>query len=452
MTRILSQLPPNKTIKVAIADSSGLIYSDDYRSGWKHGFLNIGCEVKVFDIGILAKMPMIRSGPYSHHTANRTAAMVAKNITSWGPDMVFCHHGRAASNDAFLMEFRKRGIRTAVYLCDEPYECGETVQYAKSFDFVFTMDPFTLHLHSMAKRGRERVFYLPPGVDVDRFKFVKYSMRRSYGHIADACFLGNATLTPREKFLKPLEKAIPGAEIRYWKTVGKGSAEWVPLEDHPKLYSRCWLGLNVHRHPAITQKCYKTRVLSNRNCGPKIGNLTPVKSAPPEWGTGFWNDYNLPAAHVNPRFFEFSACGTCVINDNTRLELVRMFPMAPRANTPEQFVELALYYLEHRDEAEEIGQACYELTLRRHTYSHRAAEVLLRVGLRPSTRGKEFSSLGEPKEWLTIQDSKALGVDLLSEPTGSCDPFDPPTGIALIRGSGGARQDGSLLMDYPWLH
>jgi len=455
MSRILSNIPSERNLRIAIADASGLIYSDDYRSGWVSGFTNIGCDVKVFDIGILGKLPQIKSGPYSHRGVNRTSALVAKNLTSWHPDLVFCHHGRAASRDSFLMEFRRVGVRTAVYLCDEPYECGETVQYAKNFDFVFTMDPCTMHLHSLAKRGGERVFYLPPGVDTARFEFVPYSQRNTANqviHIAEACFLGNATLVPRPEYLRPLEAAMPGAEIRYWTTVGKGHKDWIPLEDHPRLYSRCVLGLNVHRHPGITVKCFKTRVQANRGCGPKVGNLAPPKAAPEDWGTGFWNDYNLPASHVNPRFFEFAACGTCVINDNTRFELFRMFPMAPRADSPDQFVELALYYLEHRDEAQEIGKACHDLILRRHTYSHRAAEVLLRVGLRPSTRGKEFSSLGEPKEWLTTQDCNELGVDLLSGPTGHCEPFDRHTGIALMRGSGGPRQDGSLRMDLPWLH
>lgn len=452
MTRFLQSAPGDRRLRIAIADASGLIYSDDYRHGWVSGFTDIGCEVKVFDIGILTRMPMIKSGPYSIGSAGKQAGLVAKNLIAWGPDLVFCHHGRSASHPSFISQFRSRGIRTAVYLCDEPYECGETVKYAKEFDFTFTMDPCTLPLHSMARRGSERVFYLPPGVDINRFKLFRYASRQAnITHIAPVVFLGNATLTPRIPYLRGIEKAIPDAEIRYWKTVGKHSSEWIPLEDHPKLYSRCVLGLNVHRHPAISQKCFKTRNMAKRNVGPKFpGGLVPISSPPPEWGTGFWNDYNLPASHVNPRFFEFAACGTCVINDNSRYELFRMFPMAPRASDPERFVELALYYLDHKSEAEEIGHACYELVSRRHTYRHRAAEILHRVGLRGSIRGREFSSLGEPREWLTTQDLGVLKVSPLSELTGHCEPFEPRTGTALIRKSGGPKLDGSLRMDYPW--
>lgn len=451
MSRMLRSEPhPDARIRVAIADASGLLYSDDYRSGWTAGFRGIGCDVQVFDVGLLGRMPTIRSGPYSLGAQGKIAGMVAKNIVAWNPDLVFCHHGRAASQQGFLAELNKRGIRTAVYLCDEPYECGETVKYSPHFDFVFTMDPCTVHLHSMARRG-QRVFYLPPGVDTGHFKLRSYDKRgQGRDHCPDAVFLGNAQLVPRPKYLRPIEEAIPGAEIRYWKTVNKHMQDWIPLADHPKLYSRCKLGLNVHRHPGITEKCFKTRVLNKRNRAPSLGTVKPVEVMLPEQGTGFWNDYNLPAAHINPRFLEMAACGTCVINDNERSELARMFPEVPRADSPEEFVELALYYLDHLDQAQEIGRECHRKICERHTYQHRAAEILLRVGLRASTRAREFSSLGEPKDWLTTQDLEDLQINPLSGPIGRCEPFDPRTGIARMRGSGVPKSGASLRTVHPW--
>lgn len=439
--------------RVAIADASGLIYSDDYRQGWTNGFRSIGADVRVFDIGLLAKMPRQRSGPYSIGSSARHAAMVAKNMVAWDPDLVWCHHGRAAGMEGFLGEFKKRGIRTAVYLCDEPYESGETVKYSPMFDFVFTMDPCTIHLHALARRNREVVFYLPPAAETDHFKYVGYEQRESLEgkgiHIAPVMFLGNASLKPREDYLRPVENAIAGAEIRYWKATMKGKEGWVPLQDHPKLYSRCMVGLNVHRSPWMDEKCLKTRVKSGRSTTPSFPGLAPNRN-PAEFGTGFWNDYNLPAAHVNPRFFEMSACGTLVVNDDHRTELARMFPWAPRASSPERFLELVLHYLDRPEEAAKIGYRCHQEILRRHTYRHRAAEILHRTGLRMPTRGSGSMSSEVLQDCLTTQDFDQLGVHQSSEPTGHYDTYDPRIGLALTQEYGSPKSDGSLRMDYPW--
>lgn len=450
MTRML-KAPPSGTAKVAIADASGLLFSDDYRSGWKAGFIATGADVRVFDVGILSKIPRSMSGPYSIGSAGRTAKMVAREIVKWGPDLVFCHHGRYTGLESFLSEFDRHGIRTAAYLCDEPYECGESVRYGALYSFVFTLDPSTIHLHRMARRSRDTVFYLPPGVDTSHFTYVPYRERN--GKLKNrAFFLGNATLEPRPRFLKAVETAVPDADIRYWKSTVKGAQGWIPLSDHPLWYSSTLLGLNVHRSPWITEKEFRTRILAkSKRVGPVLsGGMSPITQPPQEWGTGFWNDYGLPARHVNPRFFEFAACGTCVISDNTRSELLRMFPWTPRADSPEHFVELVLYYLGHQREAEEIGQACYKEVLKRHTYLHRAAEVLIRVGLKGCIPDAAYTFLGEPKEWLTTQDFNVSGEHQSSEQTGRYARFDPPIGMSLICPSGVPKRNGSLDLDLPW--
>src|SRR5690606_20416213 len=108
--------------------------------------------------------------------------------------------------------------------------------------------------------------------------------------------------------------------------------------------------------------------------------------------------------HLNPRFFEMASCGTLVVSDDHRSELARMFPMAPRAESPEHFFELVSYYIDHPHEAEEIGRACSTLVSRRHSYAHRAAEVLIRAGFKGLLPDSQLSFLGEPEAWLSPQD------------------------------------------------
>jgi len=446
-------------MRVAIADDRNLIYSDDYRDGWVAGFSALGAEVKVVDISVLRRAMRHRASPYSTRGQGQIIKAAAQNIAGMKPDLVWCHHGRSASHPTFLEVFKRAGIPTAVYLCDEPYETGETATYSPRFDYVFTMDPCTIETHRLSRKNREpNVFYLPPGVDTHRFVSKPYfnaagELRRK----TPTFFLGNADLVPRKDWLVPVEKAIEGADIRFFpsrnrgRPVAKGDPRWVGLDQHAALYSGCLVGLNVHRSPCITEDCFKMRVIGRSRHMPIPSGLKLAAAKPVEWGTGFWNEGNLPAAHVNPRFLEMAACGTLVVSDAHRSELRRLFPFAPQAQDPEHFLELVFYYLHHPKEAQEIGQACSFQISKRHTYRHRAAEVLTRVGLMAPGEGSHASSLGEPTDWLTTQDLEVLGVSSSSGPTGPFERWSPAFGKSWMQGSGRVSAASSTDAPTPWL-
>lgn len=440
--------------RIAIADDAGLIYSDDWRNGWLSGFKGIGCDVQVTNVAALRRAQPT-GGIYSVR-GSMQPKMLAQNILAWRPDLLWCHHGRAACNEAFLAEFRKRGIPTAVYLCDEPYETGETARYSPRFDFVFTMDPCTIgaHLLSRPRERRRGVFYLPACADTDLFRRPE-RIYDSASRPIPAFFLGNPTLKPRESYLRAIEKLVDGADIRYWpdkqRPVAKGHPKWIPASDHPKWYSSCRVGLNIHRDPGITAECFTKRVV-HRVKGMEIPSGLSLCKVPPagQGGTGFWNDANLPASHINPRFFEFAASGTLVVSDNHRSELDRLFPFVPQAQDVEHFVELVLYYLNHPAEAEEIGKTCSELVSRLHSYRHRATEVLIRVGLTELLRGDLRSYLAAHQDFLTPQDWQPLGGRSPSARTGPCERWSPASGLLSMRTSGSPSREDSLAVPNPW--
>jgi len=449
VTRLVGRSGPPR---IAIADDAGLIYSDDWRMGWLAGFKRMGCEVQVINISALRGSG---GGGIFSSRGTTTARALAETILKWNPDLVWCHHGRAAGSESFLSQFKRRGIPTAVYGCDDPYEIGETARYTPRFDFVFTIDPLAVKAHDesrpLAQRGR--TFYLPACVDNDLFKLVDYSHRT-----VPAFFLGNPMLKPREPYLRAVERLVPGTDIRYWprpkagrnSVVAKGNTDWIPWNDHPKFYSSCVVGLNIHRDPAITKECFRSRV-EHRPQGMVIPTgIELCKSMPDVEGTGFWNDANLPAAHVNPRFFEMAACGTLVVSDDARTELRRMFPMAPRANSVDHFVELVRYYIEHEGEAQEIGHACSNLVHRSHTYRHRVAEVLHRVGLMGLLSEEKSSSLGGLQGFLTPQDLPDFEASSSSAPIGACEPWSPQHGLLWTRGSGSPKDLSSVDVPTPW--
>lgn len=339
-------------------------------------------------------------------------------------------------------------MKTAVYLCDEPYETGETARYSPGFDFVFSMDACTVEVHRRSRSSRTNVFYLPPCADIDRFQYRDYSNRST-----TAFFLGNASLEPRPSYLKLTEQLVDGADIRFFTPPAKSDPRWVKISQHADLYANCLVGLNVHRDPSISKECWQKRVKGRMRAMTVPTGLTLCSEQPAKWGTGFWNDGNLPASHVNPRFFEMAACGTLVVSDSDRSELARMFPMAPRANTPERFAELVLYYIDpkHRAEAEKIGQACSSLIFSRHSYQHRAAEVLIRTGLWGSQQVAQRSSLGAQEDWLTPQDCEWLTGNSSSVATGHYAPWSPAYGMSLTSTSGSPSESNSLDVPTPWL-
>ena len=445
---MLKRIGRSATLRIVVADDSKLVYSDNWRHGWLSGFKQLGCEIQVVDISCLRMMGA--GGPYSTRGCN-TAKGLADNIIRMKPDLVWCYHGRSAAQATFLQPLRRAGIKTATYLPDEPYECGESAKFSTLYDYVFTMDYCTVGIHDAARQlpNRGRVFYLPPCADVLAFRCKDYSRRT-----VPAFFLGNPVLIPREEYLRAVEKLVDGADIRFWPSrglpVNKFHKLWIKQEEHPIYYSTCKVGLNVHRAPGMTMECYKRRVKGRPPNQPIPAGFTLPSAPPKKDGTGFWNDFNAPASHVNPRFFEMAACGTLVVSDNHRLELQRMFPYAPRAATPEEYVGHVLYYLNNLHEAEQIGQACSFEISRRHTFKHRAAEVMIRVGLTDLLKEDQRLFLEGQADWLTPQDLPLPKGKSSSERTGLCDSWNPQSGLSLTGMCGSPSQRESLDAPIPW--
>ena len=155
VSRRLSGYPiTDRPVKVAFAEQSNLIYSDDYLDGWPWGFKQLGCEVRNWSIGGLIAAVRGPNSPYSTKGWAGLSRGIAREMAGWGADLVFVHHGRYGQ--PLVGPLREFGIRTAVYLCDEPYESDESWRYAKLFDYVFTMDLETVdyHLYGVARPSR----------------------------------------------------------------------------------------------------------------------------------------------------------------------------------------------------------------------------------------------------------------------------------------------------------
>ncbi len=89
---------------VVLADDSALLYSDNWRQGWAVGFRGLGCRVTSVDISSLRAFG--NGGPYSTR-GNTRGKVLAQQVLALRPDLVWCYHGRAASNRSFLETIKR---------------------------------------------------------------------------------------------------------------------------------------------------------------------------------------------------------------------------------------------------------------------------------------------------------------------------------------------------------
>jgi spore maturation protein CgeB len=89
----------------------------------------------------------------------------------------------------------------------------------------------------------------------------------------------------------------------------------------------------------------------------------------------------MPSA-VNQRVFDIPLCGRFVISDN-QSDLLELFPKNAicAANSPEEYAELAKFYLKNPGEKEEIIKNAREHALKEHLYKERVRKIFSCAGI-----------------------------------------------------------------------
>ncbi|GAA0133330.1 glycosyltransferase [Paenibacillus sp. YSY-4.3] len=249
---------------------------------------------------------------------------------------------------------RSQGVRTAIWLTDDPYYTDMTVRTAPHYDYVFTLERNCLDFYRSA--GCANVYYLPFAAHVGHYRptLTRSPVRR------EISFIGSAYWN-RIEFLQPIigglmEKGLTINGI-WWDRLPEYASypdrieigKWMGPGETGEVYSGSKIVLNMHRSP------YDTTVNNN-----SIG---------------------LTAASPNPRTFEISACATLQLAD-VRDDLASFYIPGKEIETFSSSSELydkVNYYLSHETERREIALNALERTYREHTYSHRLHEMLSRV-------------------------------------------------------------------------
>ncbi|WHX50370.1 glycosyltransferase [Paenibacillus woosongensis] len=278
---------------------------------------------------------------------------VSELVSSSLPDLMLVLDGMELPVEQ-VDAVRAKGIRTAIWLTDDPYYTDITIRTAPHYDYVFTLERNCLDFYRSA--GCNNVHYLPFAAHVGHYRptLTRSPVRRAIS------FIGSAYWN-RIEFLQPIigglmEKGLTINGI-WWDRLPEYASypdrieigKWMGPGETAEVYSGSKIVLNMHRSP------YDTTVNNN-----SVG---------------------LTAASPNPRTFEISACGTLQLAD-VRDDLASFYIPGQEIETfsnPSELYDKVNFYLDHETERREIALRALERTYREHTYSHRLHEMLSRI-------------------------------------------------------------------------
>ncbi|HYM79374.1 MAG TPA: glycosyltransferase [Candidatus Dormibacteraeota bacterium] len=251
-------------------------------------------------------------------------------VRQFSPDLLFVVHGRR-----FAQRWKNafKGLRSAIWLLDEPYEVDDTARFSNLFDKVFINDPATLHRHRNAH-------YLPVCYDPEVYSYGP-GEQRTYA----VGFIGGYNPHREEGLVRLAQRGmlsyVVGGPWRNASVNALCKSNNIPARETAELYRRTQIVVNLFR------------------------------------SQHHFNKSGIAALALNPRVYEGLACGALVISEH-RPELDTICPELPTFRTLEEMEFQIERHLRDPDLFTRVRRAC----IRRfapHTYSRRLVTVMLKT-------------------------------------------------------------------------
>lgn len=292
--------------KVFVVNYKFLSCGDVFRDGLSHAAEDLGLR---------------------HEQAYWDDPALADKVRQFSPDLLFVVHGRRFSQ---RWKNTFKGIPSAVWLLDEPYEVDDTARFSALFDTALLNDPATRHRHRNAH-------YLPVCYDPARY-FYHPGVPRKHA----VGFIGGYNPL-REEMLETLARRgllsyVVGGPWRKPAVQALCLSHNIPAEQTAELYRDTKIILNV----------FRTEHHFNRQ--------------------------SLSATSLNPRVYEGAACGALVISED-RPEVGQVCPSLPVFSNPDEMVSLVEELLRDPGRYEVLRKACTR-QLASHTYAQRLSSAL----------------------------------------------------------------------------
>jgi len=266
------------------------------------------------------------------------------------PDLVLVLDGMDLPLDQISV-LRGLGVRTAIWLTDDPYYTDFTMKIVAHYDYVFTLERNCIDFYKGL--GCNEVHYLPFAAHRDHYH---PTLTRS-PVVRDISFIGSAYWN-RVEFFRPL---MP--ELMQFNTVING-IWWDRLPEAPLYGERIEIGRWMSpQETAVAYSGSKIVINLHRSHVDEIVNN---------------NTLLIPAASPNPRTFEIAASGTLQLCD-AREDMGDFYKLGEEIETfssPQEMLDKIRFFLSHEEERRNIALRAYERTLKDHTYPKRLNQLL----------------------------------------------------------------------------
>ncbi|WP_088834702.1 CgeB family protein [Paenibacillus tyrfis] len=266
------------------------------------------------------------------------------------PDIVLVLEGLIISGER-IDELRAEGIRTAIWLTDDPYYTDLTAPLVKHYDVVFTLELACVEFYR--RLGCGQVHYLPfcSNPAIFRPKRVSAQFRHDISFIGSAYWNRVAFFDQITPFLAARNTYIAGIwweRLRQFKKLSPKIAlnNWMGAEETAAHYNGAKIVINLHR--ATDDPSYN------------------------------FNSQRIGAVSPNPRTFEIAGCGTLLLTD-VRSDITRFYTPGQEIVTydsPSELMHKIDYYLHHEEERRFIALNALRRTMLEHTYPRRMAQMM----------------------------------------------------------------------------
>ncbi|WP_281889210.1 glycosyltransferase [Paenibacillus sp. YYML68] len=246
---------------------------------------------------------------------------------------------------------RSHGIRTAVWLTDDPYYTDLTLPLVLHFDTVFTLELSCVDFYR--RHGSRDVHYLPFAANpaIFRPKPALASHRYEVSFIGSAYWNRVAIFDQLAPYLARRRSYICGIwwdRLKAYSQLSSSIAlnKWMSAEETSLYYNGTKIVINLHRATDDDTFNHNSRLIS--------------------------------AVSPNPRTFEIAACGTLQLTD-IRHDIARFYKPGEEIVTygsAEELLQKLDYYLHHEEERRRIALNALKRTMTEHTYATRMAQML----------------------------------------------------------------------------
>ncbi len=336
--------------------------------------------------------------------------ILTQKIKNFKPDFTFTINHLGVDREGILMNlFEKIEMPLISWYVDNP---NLIIKHFKNniSDYTTLLVWDKDNISDMKNIGFKNVFYLPLGVDCNRFKYISIK-NNPFKHLKnDIIFVGNSMI---EKVKKSYDRTnVPERFLKFYKKIAidfaktnEKSVENLIAKKYPDLYTHFKTWDNINKTNFETTVTWEATRIYRYKCVKETLDFFPLIVGDIGWKNYFRDKckyfrevnyytelpliYNLATINfnttslqmknaVNQRVFDVPASKRFIITDY-RKQLENLFEIDKEVicyKKTEEIPCLLEYFLKNKKKREEIVKNAYKRVFNKHRYTNRVKEII----------------------------------------------------------------------------